>query len=263
MSNNALEKLTLWYQDYAAMFLTGDAQLEDAVRLKSEHTKRVCIEMSALCGSIPLDEYRGILAAITALLHDVARFEQFRLYRTFSDRASVDHAALAIDIINENSLLDDLGDDRARQSVKEAIRHHNAATIPQGLSEEGLLLCRLLRDADKLDIFKIALDYYIKPDPNRRETIQVGIPDGIMMTPVVLERVLRREIVPFELIKTLTDFKVIQLGWVYDLNFVWSLKCVLQRGYIDGLCSQLPADKQVKEIVQAVLDYTKASIILQ
>lgn len=257
----ALEKLSVWYEDYIGTFLTGDARLEDAVRLKSEHTRRVCDEMAALCESIVLDDRRRILAAIAALLHDVARFEQFRRHRTFSDRTSVDHAALAIDIINQHYLLDDFGQDNAR-SVTEAIRHHNAATIPSGLSENGLLFCRLLRDADKLDIFRIALDYYVKPDLNRRDTIQVGFPDGTTITPEVKDRILRREVVPYEMINTMADFKMLQLGWVYDLNFTWSLKCVLQRGYIDALYSQLPAIPEVAEVVEAVKCYAQTTILL-
>jgi hypothetical protein len=257
---NTLDKLSAWYEDYTKSFLTGDALLEDAVRLKSEHTRRVCGEMAALCESIELDDRRRILAAIAALLHDVARFEQFRSYQTFSDRTSVDHAALAINIINQHHLLDELGQDDVR-SVTEAIRHHNAATIPSGLSENGLLFCRLLRDADKLDIFRIALDYYVKPDPNRRDTIQVGIPDGTTITPEVRDRILRREVVPYEMINTIADFKMVQLGWVYDLNFAWSLQCVLQRGHIDALCLQLPAIPEVAEVVEAVRCYAQTGII--
>ena len=107
--DRAFERLSQWYDTYAQSFLKGDHGLEDAVRLKSEHTKRVCAEMAALCESIDLDADRRISAGIAALLHDVARFEQFRRFRTFSDHQSVDHAALAMDLIEEHRLFDGLG----------------------------------------------------------------------------------------------------------------------------------------------------------
>jgi hypothetical protein len=240
-----------WYDAYTRSFINGDPSLEDAVLLKFEHTKRVCGEMEPLCDSIPLDKRRRTLAVIAALLHDIARFEQFRRYRTFSDKRSFDHAEAACAIIAGERLLSGLADDDA-SDVLCAIRHHNAVKVPIDLNTEATLLCRLLRDADKLDIYRIALDYYINPDPRRRETVQVGIPDGSTVTPEVCERVLRREIIPYEQIRTVADFKMIQLGWVFDLNFSHSFRCVKERGYIENLKRQLPLTRQVLEAFDEV-----------
>ena len=127
--------------------------------------------------------------------------------------------------------------------------------VPNHLSAEQTLLCRLLRDADKLDIYKIALDYYVNPDPQRRETVQVGIPDGGTVTPEICEYVLRREIVPYERIRTVADFKMIQIGWVFDLNFPHSFRCVKERGYIGDLKRQLPATPEILRAIEEVERY--------
>ena len=243
-----------WYDAYASSFNNGDPQLEDAVRLKYEHTKRVCREMELLCDSITLAFHHCKLALICALLHDVARFEQFRRYRTFSDARSINHAEAALAIIAEHHLFAGL-DTPDAADILCAIRHHNAVEVPIDLTTEATLLCRLLRDADKLDIYKIALDYYINPDPQRRETVQVGIPDGSAVTPEVCEQVMRREIIPYERIRTVADFKMIQLGWVFDLNFPHSFRCVKERGYIDNLKGQLPSTPQVLEAFDTVERY--------
>jgi hypothetical protein len=249
-----LKDLTAWYDDYACSFKTGDLQLEDAVQLKYDHTKRVVNEMELLCESISLDNHRRILAAIAALFHDVARFEQFKRYRTFSDKRSFNHAEAALDVIDEHRLFAAL-DSYDAATIRCAIRHHNAVRIPDGLTEEHELFSRLLRDADKLDIYRIALDYYVNPDPLRHETVQIGIPDGAAVTPEVCMHVLRGEIVPYEKIQTVTDFKMIQLGWVFDLNFPHSFRCVKERGYVDDIKKLLPSTSLVEKTVAAVVQY--------
>jgi hypothetical protein len=216
--------------------------------------------MEALCKSINLDEKKSELAAITALFHDIARFEQFRQYRTFSDMKSINHAEMGVAILLDHNVLNDL-EPAAREMVLTAIRHHNAIEVPVYLTEEQTLLCRLLRDADKLDIYKIALDYYINPSTMRYETVQVGIPDGNIVSPEVCEYVLLGKIVPYEKIRTVADFKMIQLGWVFDLNFTYSLQCVKKRGYISEIRKFLPrSSSDVQRAIAAVEKYLEERI---
>ena len=259
MNESVLETCRKWYDDYARSYRSGDLQLEDAVQLKYEHTMRVCSDMEQLCESISLTGNHRRIVLIAALLHDVARFEQFRIFRTFSDRKSVNHAELALLIISKNGLLAGLAPGEA-EAVLCAVRHHSAIAVPDFLDDERKLFCRLLRDADKLDIYRIALDHYIKPDPRRRETVQVGIPDGETVSPEMCNRILNRETVPYEMIQTVTDFKMIQLGWVFDLNFHWSFKKVKERGYIGAIGKQLPQTPGVVQVIEMVERYIEKRV---
>lgn len=255
-ARNLLASCSEWYERYYRSFINGDAQLEDAVQLKYDHTKRVCQEMEGLCDSIALDGHLRLCARITALLHDVARFEQFREFRTFSDSRSVDHAVMAIAVITGQKVLSGLpGEDEKR--VLAAIRYHNSAVLPEEITGDSRLLCKLIRDADKLDIYRIALDYYVNPEPLRHDTVQVGIPDGEMVTPGVVESVIRREFVPYDNIRTVTDFKMIQAGWVFDLNFPYSFRCCLQRGYIADIKKQLPSTPLVRKAFSEIETYLR------
>lgn len=247
--------LKKWYDAYAESMNDGDEQLDDAITLKYEHTYRVVHEMELLCESIQLNGHLKFCALIAALLHDVARFEQFKKYRTFSDKQSEDHARMGCAIIKEKKLLSALSDE-AGQLIITAVRYHNAIALPETLSDKELLLCKLLRDADKLDIYRIALDHYINPDPKRKDTVQVSIPDGNRVTPEVLDGVRKRRIVSYGKIKTLTDFKMIQLGWVYDLNFPYSFTCVNKRAYLEDLEKHLPDHPEVNEAVRTAKEYT-------
>jgi hypothetical protein len=253
------DRVKKWYNDYTNSYRSGNEQLDDAVQLKYDHTLRVCGEMEQLCISEYLESNDTMLAGIAALLHDVARFEQFRIFKTFSDVKSVNHAELAVVIIKKNDLLAGLTTVDAA-TVISAIRHHNAIAVPLDLDARQQMFCRLLRDADKLDIYRIALDHYLKPDPRRKETVQVGIPDGSSVSLEVYRRILTGKVVPYEMIKTVADFKMIQLGWVFDLNFSHSFKCVKERDYIGALKKQLPPVPEVLQVIRIVETYLEERI---
>jgi hypothetical protein len=248
------DTLLTWYDGYAASFKTDDRELEDAVFLKCAHTKRVIVEIQQLCESIALDPHRSELAKIAALFHDVARFEQFRKYRTFSDPQSLNHAAAAVDIITSNRLLASL-DSCDEQNVIAAIRCHNEANLPQELAGDDRLLGQLLRDADKLDIYKVIIDHYSNPLALRKKTVQIGFPDGKDVLPEICADILAHKTVSYEKITSVADFKVIQLGWIFDLNFPHSFRCVKERDYIGRIKPHLPSTPDVQRIIAHVEAY--------
>jgi hypothetical protein len=255
--------LLTWYDGYAASFKTGDCELADAVSFKYSHTERVIVEIQRLCESISLDPHITELARIAALLHDVARFEQFKKYRTFSDGRSINHAAAAIDIISSNRLLA-LLDPSDAQKVIAAIRCHNEMSLPQELAGDARVLGQLLRDADKLDIYGIVVDYYSNPPARRMETVQIGIPDGEDVSPEICADMLAHKNISYEKVASLADFKMIQIGWVFDLNFPHSYQCVKKRNYIGRIKQHLPLTPEVQRIVahiEAYLDSKTEAIL--
>lgn len=53
---------------------------------------------------------------------------------------------------------------------------------------------------------------------------------------------------PFaELLKTTTDFKILLLSWIYDLNFSASLRLLSDKGYMQRIASELPQTKEIKK----------------
>jgi hypothetical protein len=249
-----LNALLAWYDGYAASFKTGDCELEDAVSIKYSHTKRVIVEIQQLCESISLDPHISELARIAALFHDIARFEQFKKYRTFSDGRSINHAAAAVDIISSNRLLAPLDPSDARKVIA-AIRCHNEMNLPQELAGDGRVLGQLLRDADKLDIYKVVIEHYSNPLAQRNKTVQIGIAEGEDVSPEICAAILANKNVSYEKIASLADFKMIQLSWVYDLNFPYSYQCFKKRDYIGCFKQHLPMTPDVRRIVAHVEAY--------
>jgi len=244
----AFLQISKWFSEYSLSYLNKTDDCSNAAKLKFEHTFRVCEEIRLLSQSIKLSEKGSNLAAIIALLHDAGRYEQFLRYKTFSDHLSINHAELAVQIILEHKILNALDADDA-DLVITAVLYHNAKKVPASLNEHKQLFCSLIRDADKLDIFRIVTSNYSNPDLENKKAIQLGLTDTHKYSPEVCECVLNGSIVDYSKIKYLNDFKLAQIGWVYDLNFNFSFEQLFSRGYFQILKAQLPA---IEDLTRAV-----------
>ena len=91
---------------------------------------------------------------------------------------------------------------------------------------------RLLRDADKIDIWKVVIDYYHKRDKNPNSIVEIGLPDNPVFSQKIIEALNKSRIARMQDLKTLNDFKLLQISWVFDLNFIPSFKAVKSRKYI-------------------------------
>ncbi len=78
----------------------------------------------------------------------------WKRYHTFLDYKSIDHAQLGCEILRQGDFLGELSD-REREQVLTAIGNHNRLAIEDGLDEKTLLFAKLIRDADKCDIFRV------------------------------------------------------------------------------------------------------------
>ena len=56
-------------------------------------------------------------------------------------------------------------------------------------------------------------------------------------------------------LKNLNDFKLLQIGWIYDINFTPAFKCVKKRKYLEMIRDVLPESKKVERIFSVAQSY--------
>ena len=126
--------------------------------------------------------------------------------------------------------------------------------MPEGQEERTLFFMRLLRDADKLDIWRVFCDYYrqrrLRPGEAPNKTIELGLPDLPACSPAVFEALRQGRYARMEDLRTLNDFKLLQISWVYDLNFQPSFKALQKRGYIEQIVATLPSTEELSATVK-------------
>jgi putative nucleotidyltransferase with HDIG domain len=260
MQHKQLEQLKEWFANYVRTFYTADDEfLNNNLHLKECHTRRVCAEMRSLAESLTMNPADAILAESIALLHDVGRFEQFKKYRTYKDTISENHCLLGLRIIHENNLTAAFPDGE-RSIIEKAVKFHGAKELP-AMDERTLRFAQMIRDTDKLDIFRLCVENYKQFHENKKAfTFEVEFPDSPEVSPAILESILKNQLIDYRLIKTLTDAKLLQLGWVFDTYFDWTLRQMRDRGYIDGIICWLPQTAPVQHAISHIRNYVTARL---
>ena len=131
------------------------------IALKIDHTLRVAALCERIAGSLELVREDVDLAWLLGLLHDIGRFEQVRRFDSYNDAATVDHAALGVEVLFAEeddrqplvrAFCEDDADDKL---IRLAVGVHSAFRMPDGLDDRSRTMCQILRDADKVDILRV------------------------------------------------------------------------------------------------------------
>lgn len=234
------------FLDYADGYDRSNGKIE----LKIVHTLAVAEVMDRLTEALRLTERQRELAHICAVFHDIGRFEQVRRYDTFLDYLSRDHAALGCEVLEQGGFLEELSDEEQRQ-VLTAIRNHNRFQIEEGLDPETLLLCKLIRDADKSDIFRVfACEDMVDTMGETEEQVAKE-----QVTDVVYQSILEHRCVKKEERETGLDKWVTFLGFVFDFYFEESMVFLKETGYYRQPFDRVRfADPETRKRVERILE---------
>ncbi|MCW3804657.1 HD domain-containing protein [Plebeiibacterium marinum] len=226
-------------------------------RIKYDHSIRVSEICGTIADNLKLNTSDKTLAITIGLFHDIGRFKQLIDYNTFNDATSIDHAACSVKVLQENNMLLDFKD---ADTIYAAIQHHNKLKIPDHLAGRELFFAQLIRDADKLDILKVITDYYTAPMKKANHTLTWEMPAGQTVSHMITEQILAGEQISRANIKNQLDIKVMQLSWVFDLNFKPSLEILKEKGYINIIANCLPQNKTTDKITEKVFSFLNQTI---
>ena len=255
MEQEQLKKFRAWFDDYVAGFYGNNEFVNANLKLKEEHTRRTCEEMLYLAKELGLSGNQTRIAEVIALFHDIGRFEQFVKYLTYNDPQSVNHCLLGLEVLRKTKVLDKV-DETERQLIEKAIEYHGLRELPPDLDGDCLLFSKLVRDADKIDALYTMTDCYRQyaEDP-RSCKLELELPDEPEYSAEVLEGLLSGRRVDYSELRTLNDMKLCLLGWVYDVNFVSTLKRIKQHRLLEILIDFLPKTEDIKRVKDKIFEH--------
>lgn len=260
MKHSQLEALQHWFDSYVTTYSDIPEPGQQNIQLKIEHTRMVCHVMNRLTEGEKMSDDECMLAAAVALLHDVGRFPQYRRWGTFRDSASDNHARLAIEVIREHDVLAVLNS-AERLLVEEAVRFHNLLALPKRYKSPTDRFIRFIRDADKLDIWRVFVEHFAKPVEERASAVTLGFPELPGVSIPCLEQLLAGEVVRLDTVTSINDFKLLLLSWVFDLNFTSSYRLLHNDGYCDSLALLLPDESQVQRALMFVSRHIERQMV--
>ena len=258
-----LEELTRLYDAYVDTYREANGQLPAMMQLKRTHTAFVVKNAGAIADGEGFSDEEREVALAAALLHDTGRYEQLKRYNTFKDSDSVDHAVFSHDIVQEMDWLNKVdradfvtnGKDSAsppltrglsgkaesfplvseaqKESILKAVLYHNRRDLPNDMDPLTAIAAHTVRDADKLDIFRVLEDQVEhtdwKGDSRAFWNLAVSAPPN----PVVVECIENGQPVDYQNIKSLSDFVLIQVGWMISgLHFATSRRLCRERNHL-------------------------------
>jgi putative nucleotidyltransferase with HDIG domain len=246
-----------FFEKYTAGFDTGSDEVRRGIEIKRFHSLEVYKFARRICDSLNLSKADYLAAMTVALFHDIGRFEQFKHFKTYVDRDSVNHAAWGVKVLRELGILNDFKPE-TRKDILVAIACHNKPHIPELLSTKAAQYCRIARDADKLDIFRVVIEVYESNihDP----VIMLDLEDSDSITPEVAEAVITGEKILYHKMKTTADFKMVQLGWFDELCFPESLRIAAEKEFAKKIIEALPDAPLVRCMQQKIKTMTSEAI---
>lgn len=227
MSTIDQNKVVSAFREYVAAYNPEDPK----IRLKIDHSYRVAGLCRKIAASVGADEE---LAWLCGMLHDIGRFEQVRRFHTFVDAASIDHAELSHALLFTDGLLECFSPDlneAERKLLEKAIAYHSLYRLPADLMKEEQIFCQILRDADKIDIFRVNCD----TPPEQIYNVSAEELRTAAVTDAVKQCFLRRTAVRRDLRRTAIDYLVGHICLVFELVYPVSRQLAKEQGYLEQM----------------------------
>ena len=203
---------------------------EPRIALKVAHIYRTAEKAKWIAEKLKLDKDDILLAEFIGLLHDIGRFEQVKRYNTFLDKISVNHGEYGVKVLLEDNLIRNfIEDTKYDQIIRRAVLNHNRLEIGNINNDRELLHCRIIRDADKLDIYYALLKGNIEDtypmDKCKKETISEKVKQDFI----------NNHKVNYSEVKTCADLLVAQIAYIFNINYRYSLEEIKKENYIEKL----------------------------
>lgn len=174
------------------------------IKRKYEHSLRVMELQKKYAKLLGFEDEDIELAILIGLLHDIGRFEQLRIYDSFDDLTTIDHALYSVEqLFTKNQIIRFTNRDDWYPIIEFAIKNHNKVDIPNIDNERILKHARLIRDTDKVDIM-VAM-------------VGRAIEDKSSVSSMVMNLFKMHGLIDRKYAKTKSDFIVNQYGFVFNI----------------------------------------------
>lgn len=213
--------------------------------LKKEHTFHVVKNTETILQSLSLSEEDKYCAKLIALYHDIGRFLQYEKYQTFLDKKSEDHANIAVRVLKQQTqfLAEPV---HIQKKVLTAVILHNKLKIPHQLPDCYKDLCKLIRDADKIDILRVLSENFTSTLPEKERVLLHSKDEPLLYSQHILDRAMQKKENKYTDIVYVNDFKIIVCAWLFAINYPQSIKMLREQGYIQTILATLPKTKEIE-----------------
>ena len=224
---------------------------DEKIRLKIEHTYKVAELCEQIAVSEELSNADTDLAWLIGLLHDIGRFEQLRQYGTFIDAESIDHAELGADILfKQGKIREFVTDTECDDLIELAVRSHSLYRLPEGLTERETMFCNIIRDADKVDILRVNVEFA----PEDIYNVSSEVLRNEEVTPEVMQSFFEEHATLRSLKKTAVDHLAGHISLIYELVYPYSVRVMAEQGFLKKMLAFESENPRTREQFAVIAD---------
>lgn len=238
-----------WFNDHISYITSVNTDVNIDFELKKEHSLRVSQLVRELGESVNLTDSDLLLAECTALLHDVGQLQ--KLARVNGDDENLDNAEIGCNLIKENQLLHSL-EENEREIILSAVALQDQIKLPKIEDKNQLFFMQLLRDADKLDLYRIATEYYCTNKINPIKDLGLDLSEKQEVSKKVCNKILSEKVVNMDDVVSINDYKLMQMSWIYDMNLKRSFQIINEKAYLRKIYETLPKKDQVIDMYRTL-----------
>lgn len=243
-----IKKASMAFKEYVKPYDMNNGK----IALKVRHTFRTVEVAKKIAEDLKLKEEQVLLAELIGLLHDIGRFEQVRIYNTFRDIDSIDHANLGVKILFEDGLIREFIEDTKYDNIiYKAIKNHNKFKIEDGLSVEELLQAKIIRDADKTDIFAVFVEDI---ETNKEVLFNYEEVSKQIVSPKIMKDFEQYRQSNRDYFTRDIDNYINIIAFIFDYNFITGLKIIKENKYIEKTMKPICICEDTKEQMQKIID---------
>lgn len=227
------------------------------IKRKQQHSLRVMQISEEIARGEKFSEEEIKLAKLIGLLHDIARFKQYTEYQTYADAKSFDHGDMAVNILEENDFLRNfIKTNEHDQTIKKAIKNHNKFEIEKELNPIQEKFCKIIRDADKLDIFYEAIEMFWIGEENKIENSNIS--EDIQEHFYKKRTINRNEVKSDDAINKMISI----IAFIFDINYKTSFEIVEKQKYINQIINRFDYKKEeTKKSVEKIKEFANEYVI--
>jgi putative nucleotidyltransferase with HDIG domain len=226
-----IEKAKITFKDFINEYEDkSDLRFE----LKIVHTYHVAENAKKIAQELKLSKEDIELAELIGILHDIGRFEELKITKELNS-VKFDHAGHGSKMLFEEDMIRKFIEDSQYDNIiKKSIENHSRLEIEENLDERTLLHSKIIRDADKIDNYRVKKDEKVEAIfPKRVNKIEDM--EESKLSDKVYNTILDKKCVDIHDRVTPLDFWVCILAFTFDLNFDVSYKIVKENDYINVL----------------------------
>jgi putative nucleotidyltransferase with HDIG domain len=243
ITESLLKECRLEFEEFFKSINSDSPDIKARIKDVRTHSLQVVSNSNLLSKMVLQNEEDKGIAEVIALFHDLGRASLIAQGTESPTNIQRNHAALSVKLIQQMNFYTKLSADDQLIILK-SIDSHNTYKLAKLDNEQQMLFARLLRDADKLDIYDSSYRYF-KEKSGIQPIITFDLISHVDVSEKIIKSIMAGKTALIEDMKTMNDYKLFLISMAFDLNFKYTFRIMSEKQYVQKIYETLPKRDQI------------------